>query len=91
MAYLDYSLMEYIGFIVSLFALPLLGFIAGRQHTTARLSSERERADEIRSLYEVIENNRNDVADQVRSIYVTGHRGLKWLRVCAVSGVNSLR
>ena len=69
MAYLDYSLMEYIGFIVSLFALPLLGFIAGRQHTTARLSSERERADEIRSLYEVIENNRNDVADQVRPIY----------------------
>ncbi len=69
MAYWDYSLMEYIGFIVSLFSLPLLGFLAGRQHTVARLNSERDRADEVRSLHELIQQNSEDTAEQVRSIY----------------------
>ena len=69
MAYWDYSLMEYIGFIVSLFSLPLLGFLAGRQHTIARLNTERDRAEEVRSLHELIQQNQSDTADQVRSIY----------------------
>ena len=69
MAYWDYSLMEYIGFIVSLFSLPILGFLAGRQHTIARLSSERDRADEVRNIHELIQQNSVDTAEQVRSIY----------------------
>jgi len=69
MAYWDYSLMEYIGFIVSLFSLPILGFLAGRQHTITRLNSERDRAEEVRSLHDLINQNADDVAGQVRSIY----------------------
>ena len=69
MAYWDYSLMEYIGFIVSLFSLPILGFLAGRQHTIARLSGERDRADEVRNIHELIQQNSVDTAEQVRSIY----------------------
>ena len=69
MAYWDYSLMEYIGFIVSLFSLPILGFLAGRQHTISRLSSERDRADEVRNIHELIQQNSVDTAEQVRSIY----------------------
>jgi len=69
MAYWDYSLMEYIGFIVSLFSLPILGFLAGRQHTMARLNGERDRQVEIQDIHTLIDNNRNDVAEQVRSIY----------------------
>ena len=69
MAYWDYSLMEYIGFIVSLFSLPILGFLAGGQHTMARLNGERDRQVEIQDIHTLIDNNRNDVAEQVRSIY----------------------
>ena len=69
MAYWDYSLMEYIGFIVSLFSLPLLGFLAGRQHTITRLTGERARQVELQDIHTLIANNRNDVAEQVRSIY----------------------
>ena len=69
MAYWDYSLMEYIGFIVSLFSLPILGFLAGRQHTITRLNSERDRAEEVRSIHDLINQNADDVAGQVRSIY----------------------
>ena len=61
--------MEYIGFIVSLFSLPILGFLAGRQHTVARLNSERDRAEEVRGLHDLINQNADDVANQVRSIY----------------------
>ena len=69
MAYWDYSLMEYIGFIVSLFSLPILGFLAGRQHTIARLSGERDREAEVRNIHDLINQNADDVAGQVRSIY----------------------
>ena len=69
MAYWDYSLMEYIGFIVSLFSLPILGFLAGRQHTIARLNSERDREAEVRNIHDLINQNADDVAGQVRSIY----------------------
>jgi len=61
--------MEYLGFIIALCSLPLLGFLAGRQHTITRLNSERDRAEEVRSLHDLINQNADDVADQVRSIY----------------------
>ena len=67
--YWEYTLMEYLGFIIALCSLPLLGFLAGRQHTITRLNSERDRAEEVRSLYDLINQNADDVADQVRSIY----------------------
>ena len=61
--------MEYLGFIIALCSLPLLGFLAGRQHTITRLNSERDRADEVRDLHDLINQNADDVAGQVRSIY----------------------
>ena len=61
--------MEYLGFIIALCSLPLLGFLAGRQHTVARLNSERDRAEEVRGLHDLINQNADDVAVQVRSIY----------------------
>ena len=61
--------MEYLGFIIALCSLPLLGFLAGRQHTITRRNSERDRAEEVRSLHDLINQNADDVADQVRSIY----------------------
>ena len=61
--------MEYLGFIIALCSLPLLGFLAGRQHTITRLNSERDRAEEVRSLHDLINQNADDVAGQVRSIY----------------------
>ena len=67
--YWEYSLIEYVGFIVALCSLPLLGFLAGRQHTVARLNSERDRAEEVRGLHDLINQNADNVADQVRSIY----------------------
>ena len=69
MAYWDYSLMEYIGFIVSLFSLPILGFLAGRQHTIARLSGERDREAEVRNIHDLIQQNSDNNAEQVRTIY----------------------
>ena len=67
--YWEYTLMEYLRFIIALCSLPLLGFLAGRQHTITRLNSERDRAEEVRSLHDLINQNADDVADQVRSIY----------------------
>ena len=67
--YWEYSLIEYVGFIVALCSLPLLGFLAGSQHTITRLNSERDRADEVRGLHDLINQNADDVAGQVRSIY----------------------
>ena len=67
--YWEYSLIEYVGFIVALCSLPLLGFLAGRQHSVARLISERDRAEEVRGLHDLINQNADNVADQVRSIY----------------------
>ena len=67
--YWEYTLMEYLGFIIALCSLPLLGFLAGRQHTITRLNSELDRAEEVRSLHDLINQNADDVADQVRSIY----------------------
>ena len=67
--YWEYTLMEYLGFIIALCSLPLLGFLAGRQHTITRLNSERDRAEEVRRLHDLINQNADDVADQVRSIY----------------------
>ena len=67
--YWEYTLMEYLGFIIALCSLPLLGFLAGRQHTITRLNSERDRAEEVRSLHDLINQNADDVADPVRSIY----------------------
>ena len=61
--------MEYIGFIVSLFSLPILGFLAGRQHTMARLNGERDREAEVRNIHDLIQQNSADTAEQVRSIY----------------------
>ena len=69
MAYWEYSLIEYVGLIIALFSLPLLGFLAGRQHTVTRLSGERDREAEIRNIHDIIQNNQDDVAEQVRSIY----------------------
>ena len=69
MAYWDYSLMEYIGFIVSLFSLPILGFLAGRQHAIARLSGERDREAEVRNIHDLIQQNSDNTAEQVRTIY----------------------
>ena len=60
---------ESVGLIVSLFCLPLLGFLFGRQHTIARMSGERDRQVELQDIHTLIDNNRNDVAEQVRSIY----------------------
>ena len=64
MAYL-----ETVGLIVSLFCLPLLGFLLGKYSTAARLTDERDRQVELQDIHTLIENNRNDVAEQVRSIY----------------------
>ena len=69
MAYWEYSLFEYIGLIVSLFCLPLLGFFLGKHSTAARLTGERDRQVELQDIHTLIDNNRNDVAEQVRSIY----------------------
>ena len=60
---------ETIGLIVSLFCLPLLGFLFGKHFTAARLVGERDRQVELQDIHTLIENNRNDVAEQVRSIY----------------------
>ena len=60
---------ESVGLVVSLFCLPLLGFFLGKHSTAARLTGERDRADELRDIHTLIENNRNDAAEQVRSIY----------------------
>ena len=69
MAYWEYSLIYYVGLIIALYSLPLLGFLAGRQHTVTRLSGERDREAEIRNIHDIIQNNQDDVAEQVRSIY----------------------
>ena len=61
--------MPYISYIVIGLCLPLLGFLIGRHFTTARLTGERNRQAEIQDIHVLIDNNRNDVADQVRSIY----------------------
>ena len=64
--------MEYVenaGLIISLFCLPLLGFLVGRHFTATRLTGERDRQVELQDIHTLIENNRNDVAEQVRSIY----------------------
>ena len=60
---------ESVGLIVSLFCLPLLGFLLGKRFTVARLTGERDRQAELRNIHTLIENNRNDAAEQVRSIY----------------------
>ena len=67
--YWEYTLVEYLGFIIALCSLPLLGFLAGRQHTITRLNSERDREAEVRNIHDLINQNADDVADQVRSIY----------------------
>jgi len=46
-----------------------LGFLVGRHFTVARLNGERNRQAEIQDIHVLIDNNRNDVAEQVRSIY----------------------
>ena len=61
--------MPYISYIVIGLCLPLLGFLIGRHFTTARLTGERDRAVELQDIHTLIDNNRNDVAEQVRSIY----------------------
>jgi gas vesicle protein len=60
---------ESVGLIVSLFCLPLLGFILGKHFTAARLTGEQNRAAELQSIHDLIEHNHEDVAEQVRSIY----------------------
>ena len=60
---------EIVGLIVSLFCLPLLGFLLGKYFTAERLTSERDRQVELQDIHTLIDNNRNDVAEQVRSIY----------------------
>ena len=60
---------EIVGLIVSLFCLPLLGFLLGKYFTAERLTGERDRQVELQDIHTLIENNRNDVAEQVRSIY----------------------
>ena len=60
---------ETVGLIVSLFGLPLVGFLLGKHFTAVRLTGERDRQVELQDIHTLIENNRNDVAEQVRSIY----------------------
>jgi vacuolar-type H+-ATPase subunit D/Vma8 len=60
---------ETVGLIVSLFCLPLLGFLLGKRFTAARLTDERDRQAELQDIHTLIENNRNDVGVQVQSIY----------------------
>ena len=60
---------ESVGLVVSLFCLPLLGFFLGNHSTAARLTGERDRQVELQDIHTMIANNRNDVAEQVRSIY----------------------
>ena len=60
---------ENVGLIVLVFCLPLLGFLLGRHYTAARLTGERDRQVELQDIHTLIDNNRNDVAEQVRSIY----------------------
>jgi CRISPR/Cas system CSM-associated protein Csm2 small subunit len=60
---------ETVGLIVALFCLPLLGFLLGKYSTAARLTDERDRQVELQDVHTLIDNNRNDVAEQVRSIY----------------------
>ena len=60
---------ETVGLIASLFCLPLLGFLLGKHFTAERLTGERNRQVELQDIHTLIENNRNDVAEQVRSIY----------------------
>ena len=60
---------EFVGLIASLFCLPLLGFLLGKHCTAARLTGERDRQVELQDIHTLIDNNRNDVAEQVRSIY----------------------
>ena len=60
---------ESVGLVVSLFCLPLLGFLLGKRFTAERLTGERDRQVELQDIHTLIENNRNDVAEQVRSIY----------------------
>jgi len=61
--------MPYISYIDIGLCLPLLGFLIGRHFTTARLTGEQNRQAEIQDIHVLIDNNRNDVAEQVRSIY----------------------
>ena len=60
---------ETVGLIVSLFCLPLLGFLLGKYFTAERLTGERDRQVELQDIHTLIENNRNDVGVQVQSIY----------------------
>ena len=60
---------ESVGLIASLFCLPLLGFLLGKYFTSERLTGERDRQVELQDIHTLIDNNRNDVAEQVRSIY----------------------
>ena len=60
---------ETVGLIASLFCLPLLGFFLGKYFTSERLTGERDRQVELQDIHTLIDNNRNDVAEQVRSIY----------------------
>ena len=60
---------ESVGLIASLFCLPLLGFLLGKYFTSERLTGERNRQVELQDIHTLIDNNRNDVAEQVRSIY----------------------
>ena len=60
---------ESVGLIVTLFCLPVLGFLLGKHSTAARLTGERDRQVELQDIHTLIDNNRNDVAEQVRSIY----------------------
>ena len=67
--YWEYTLVEYLGFIIALCSLPLLGFLAGRQHTITRLNSERDREAEVRNIHDLIQQNSDNTAEQVRTIY----------------------
>ena len=60
---------ETVGLIVSLFGLPLVGFLLGKHFTAVRLTGERDRQVELQDIHTLIENNRNDVGVQVQSIY----------------------
>ena len=60
---------EIVGLIASLFCLPLLGFLLGKHFTAERLTGERDRQVELQDIHTLIENNQNDVAEQIRSIY----------------------
>ena len=60
---------ETIGLIASVICLPLLGFLLGKYFTAERLTGEQNRAAELQDIHTLIQNNQNDVAEQVQSIY----------------------